>query len=140
MNLSFQPPEQDDPRDDDERMREVDKTPFELWHYANGNNTQGIPWVDKLVKAAWDAGANQTTHGWRTMETAPKFSDEIDIWASGMRFTYCAYGKPTYGKELGWIYESHRDSDGPVYEIVKNPTHWMPLPSAPEVMDTNDNT
>lgn len=65
------------------------------------------------------------------METAPKFSDEIDIWASGMRFTCCAYGKPTYGKELGWIYESHHDSDGPVHELVKNPTHWMPLPDAP---------
>ena len=60
MNLSFQPPEQDDPRDDDERMREVDKTPFEFWHDANGNNTQGIGWVDKLVRDAWDAGAKNT--------------------------------------------------------------------------------
>lgn len=76
-------------------------------------------------------GLNQPIQGWRTMETAPKFSDEIDIWASGMRFTCCAYGKPTYGKELGWIYESHHDSDGPVHELVKNPTHWMPLPDAP---------
>lgn len=32
------------------------KTPFEQWHYTHGENTQGIPWVDTLVKAAWDAG------------------------------------------------------------------------------------
>jgi len=71
--------------------------------------------------------------GWMPMETAPKFSDEIDIWSCGCRTPECVFGKPTYGKELGWIYQSHRDSDGPVYELVRNPTHWMPLPKAPVV-------
>ena len=37
----------------------VNKTPFEQWHYTNGENTQGIPWVDKLVKSAWDAALEE---------------------------------------------------------------------------------
>lgn len=68
---------------------------------------------------------------WQPIETAPKFSDEIDIWASGMRFTGCTYGRPTYGKGLGWLYESHQDIDSTVYGIVKNPTHWMKIAKAP---------
>jgi hypothetical protein len=28
---------------------------FEAWHRANGNNTQGIKWVDDLLLAAWQA-------------------------------------------------------------------------------------
>lgn len=27
---------------------------FSEWHRANGDNTQGILWVDKLLKSAWD--------------------------------------------------------------------------------------
>lgn len=72
-----------------------------------------------------------TAPTWMPIESAPKFSDEIDIWSDGRRFTDCAFGKPTYGKEHGWLYESRRDSDGPVYELVRNPTHWMPLPKSP---------
>ena len=78
--------------------------------------------IDALRKAI--LSANDT---WQPIETAPKFSDEIDIWANGERHVNCAFG----GNQLGWIYESHPDGDGPVYEIVKNPTHWMPLPKPP---------
>ena len=35
------------------------KTPFEQWHYTHGGNTQGISWVDKLVKSAWDAALEE---------------------------------------------------------------------------------
>lgn len=72
------------------------------------------------------------TEQWMPIETAAKFSDEIDLWSDGCRVPECAFGKPTYGKELGWIYESRCDSEGPVYELVKNPTHWMKIPCAPK--------
>jgi hypothetical protein len=72
--------------------------------------------------------------GWMPIESAKKYGDEIDIWSDGdgHRITDCAFGKPTYGYQLGWIYEAWRDSDGAVYELVKNPTHWMPVPAGPE--------
>lgn len=28
---------------------------FNVWHYAHGNNTQGIKWVDDLLRACWKA-------------------------------------------------------------------------------------
>lgn len=68
---------------------------------------------------------------WLPIESAPKYGDEIDIWARSQRYTDCAYGKPTYGSTLGWLYESWRDSEGPVYELVPVPTHWMYPPEAP---------
>ena len=68
---------------------------------------------------------------WLPMESAPKYSDCIDIWCNGQRYTDCSYGKPTYGKELGWLYDDYHDSDGNVYSLVPSPSHWMYPPDAP---------
>ena len=59
----------------------VDKTPFEQWHYAHGENTQGIPWVDKLVKSAWDAGLE---------EAAKLCESEYDKWDNDRPLRICA--------------------------------------------------
>ena len=68
---------------------------------------------------------------WRPIETAPKFQDEIDIWGKCGRYTNCSWNKQTYGSELGWVYESAYDCNGPVMDLVPGPTHWTPLPAPP---------
>lgn len=69
---------------------------------------------------------------WQPIENAPKYCDPIDIWGKHGRTPDCTHGKPTYQDGIGWIYQSGYDSDGPVFELVVKPTHWMPLPKAPE--------
>lgn len=72
---------------------------------------------------------------WQPIETAPKYQDAIDIWGKGGRYTNCDWGITTYGREAGWVYQSGYDSNGPVIELVPDPTHWMPLPSRPAAQE-----
>jgi hypothetical protein len=71
---------------------------------------------------------------WQPIETAPRdFVTTVDLWAGGQRYADCFWGRPTYGpKEYAWCHEERYDSDGPVDELVRNPTHWMPLPEPPQ--------
>lgn len=73
---------------------------------------------------------------WQPIETAPKdHVTSFDLWAHGNRLTDCMWGRPTYSnsKELCWIQlNASYDSNGPVDEEVRNPTHWMPLPEPPK--------
>jgi hypothetical protein len=69
---------------------------------------------------------------WQPIETAPRYTDGIDIYGIMGRHTDCFWGKETYGKECGWVYQSHYDSNGPVFELVREATHWMPLPEPPK--------
>jgi hypothetical protein len=68
---------------------------------------------------------------WQPIDTAPKFGEPIDVWGRYGRKSECVFGKPTYAGGLHWIYEAGYDSNGPVFEIVVDPTHWMPPPAAP---------
>ncbi|MBR8279749.1 hypothetical protein [Burkholderia vietnamiensis] len=80
-----------------------------------------------------DAGRRTTPDrdAWQPIETAPKFGDPIDIWGRYGRTPNCVWGKPTYVGGVRWVHEAGYDSNGPVFEIVVDPTHWMPLPAAP---------
>lgn len=71
---------------------------------------------------------------WQPIETAPRdCGDFIDLWAQGRRYTDCAWGRPTYGKENCWVQmDAGYDCNGPIDEPVINPTHWMPLPEPPK--------
>ena len=72
---------------------------------------------------------------WQPIETAPKdHVTVVDLWSGGFRYTNCAWGKPTYGKEYTWVQlNASRDSDGLVDEqVIPYPSHWMPLPEPPE--------
>lgn len=68
---------------------------------------------------------------WQPIETAPKDGSIIDILARGKRYTDCWWGRETYGKRIGWVYQGDYDSDGPVDEFIDDPTHWQPLPEPP---------
>ena len=78
--------------------------------------------------------------GWRPIETAPKdFVTEIDIWGNGERWTDCSWMRPTYGpKEYRWCRHAYDDCNGPVFNEVVNPTHWMPLPTQPDSQGGED--
>lgn len=74
---------------------------------------------------------------WRPIETAPKDFTEIDIW-NGERIPNCSWGQTTYGRQVGFVYQSDYDSNGPVIELVRDPTHWMPLPAPPSTKLATD--
>jgi len=118
--------------DEDQIDTEIDAEheAFMLWFMGSRDLLGVIPVkTAHNMEQAWRARA--TVSAWLPIETAPKYGDEIDIWASGERAPNCVFNKPTYGKQIGWVYQSGYDSDGPVFELVKNPTHWMPLPASP---------
>lgn len=87
--------------------------------------------LEAYARAAVLADRERRAESWRPIETAPKFQGEIDIWGKCGRYTNCSWNRQTYGSELGWVYESAYDCDGPVMDLVPGPTHWMPLPAPP---------
>lgn len=74
---------------------------------------------------------------WQPIETAPKDFTEIDIW-NGERIPNCSWGQTTYGRQVGFVYQSDYDSNGPVIELVRDPTHWKPLPAPPSTKLATD--
>jgi hypothetical protein len=75
---------------------------------------------------------------WQPIESAPKFGEPIDVWGRYGRKSECVFGKPTYAGGLHWIYEAGYDSNGPVFEIVVDPTHWMPPPASPSAANDKE--
>jgi hypothetical protein len=69
---------------------------------------------------------------WQPIETAPKDSERIDLWAHGERYTDCYWMRPTNSLgRMAWCRYSYDIPYGPVYNEVKDATHWMPLPEPP---------
>ena len=83
--------------------------------------------VDRII-AAHEAAKP----GWQPIESAPKNMEDIDIWCRLGRIPNCCWNQTTYGKKIGFIYQSDYDYNGPVFELAPEPTHWMPLPKAPD--------
>jgi hypothetical protein len=82
--------------------------------------------------AVWEA---QT---WRPIESAPRDGTVIDLWSCGERVADASWGRPTYGPRgadgyaiPGWVVEDDYDCDGPVNNLVRDATHWRPLPATP---------
>lgn len=87
---------------------------------------------------------------WQPIETAPKDGTNIDLWLpsginNGNRWPSCFWGKPDHccgeagpycdsdwhGAEPGWV-------DGIFSEFIeKAPTHWLPIPKPPSVVNGN---
>jgi hypothetical protein len=88
-----------------------------------------------------DAAALENGDGrdaWQPIDTAPKFGEPIDVWGRYGRKSECVFGRPTYAGGLHWIYEAGYDSNGPVFEIVVDPTHWMPPPASPSAANDKE--
>lgn len=57
---------------------------------------------------------------------------------TGERIPNCSWGQTTYGRQVGSVYQSDYDSNGPVIELVRDPTHWKPLPAPPSTKLATD--
>ena len=71
---------------------------------------------------------------WQSIETAPK--DRTPILAWNGKFVSEALWEPDAGDNghVGWGYYFESDSVySSLYDEDAQPTHWMPLPSAPRV-------
>jgi len=74
---------------------------------------------------------------WQTIDSAPNgdWSATIDMWANGERVTNCSWSRPEnwrVGKEHCWCYQEYEQGFGYANYEVRNPTHWMPLPTSPD--------
>lgn len=69
------------------------------------------------------------TENWQpiiTIGTVDLLKEQVDVWSEKHgRITDVAYGKETYGKRLGIVYQAYYDCNGPVLEIITDATHWM---------------
>ncbi|TES73976.1 hypothetical protein E2P84_20440 [Burkholderia cepacia] len=107
-----------------------------IWTGNGYSPTRYDAWRAQEYAHMWNgfvAGRRTTPdrEAWQPIGTAPKFGDPIDIWGRYGRTPNCVWGKPTYVGGVRWVHEAGYDSNGPVFEIVVDPTHWMPLPTAP---------
>ena len=73
---------------------------------------------------------------WQPIETAPKDGTEILLYDKNVWRLYPSQEEiVTYSFHVGWwlfgVWVGH-DSSGGEYGCDLTPTHWMPLPEAPE--------
>ena len=97
----------------------------------------------ELKPYPWGGEELTTLPAWQPIATAPKDGTLIDIWIGGQRTadvkwclpyqsynnkqrppSFCQYGVVDYDGIEGWE-ELYQEWSVP-------PTHWMPIPSAPE--------
>ena len=83
--------------------------------------------IDALRASLAAAEQERDAARWQPIETAPRDGTLIDLWA-GERIANCAWNVPSkcWGERIGvgsgWKY----------WAVVLDPTHWMPLPAAPD--------
>ena len=98
---------------------------YDDWDWLHGelHNLIHIDDVDALraVLADRDLGEAVEVERWRDIETAPTDGGEVLVYVGKSYIGGCVVAvKDTNGDWLDW--------DGDVWE----PTHWMPLPAAPD--------
>ena len=83
--------------------------------------------IDALRASLAAAEKERDAARWQPIETAPKDGTLVDLWA-GERIADCAWNVPSNC----WAERSVSSFSGrPYWAVVNNPTHWMPLPTAP---------
>lgn len=88
---------------------------------------------------------------WQSIETAPKDGTKILLWTTTVGDAELTKYLSTINDEphhiscaqIGW-YDPGNDGDEPLWhreagweltDAIGNPTHWMPLPGAPAVLE-----
>ena len=80
---------------------------------------------------------------WQPIETAPKgselglgfvedFGPEIDLWAGKSRYPNCCWSPHRKQFTMLVRYLTKKGHQKRSTMVIKNPTHWMPLPNPPE--------
>ena len=69
------------------------------------------------------------TENWQpiiTLGNVDLLKEQVDVWSEKHgRIADVTYGKETYGKRVGIVYQADYDCNGPVLEIITDATHWM---------------
>lgn len=106
---------------------------------AYGEEWSSQPRDTVIVRAAL-LSASKEPEGWRDIASAPKDETEILGWTpQGCSIVYWVEASPIYpddpGMDAGWLARDGTTCPGcPGYstEAQNVPTHWRPLPTAPE--------
>lgn len=104
-----------------------------LYPPGGGEDDVVSAWGSTQLGALLDAvsAALAQSDGWQPIETAPKgAADLIDLWSNGSRVADCQWASPggvdpTKDKTwITWLDDGWKD-------VVREPTHWMPIPPPP---------
>jgi len=71
-----------------------------------------------------------STGVWQSIATVPKDGTKVDLWYEGRRLTNMSWGVTSPMFPSGYW---ERENDQWWDAEYTNPTHWMPIPDAPEV-------
>lgn len=76
---------------------------------------------------------------WQPIETAPKDGTSIDLWAAGNRYVDCRWvaGDRRHPAD-GWYSPEFNYGDGDFFGDDEQPSHWMPMPLAPDALRSQD--
>lgn len=78
---------------------------------------------------------------WQPIDTAPKDGTVVDVWSDGQRYADARFDvpgdpdcEPDGSVAPTWVHlDWHTTYDvWEYFEIVPQPTHWMPLPEPPK--------
>jgi hypothetical protein len=86
---------------------------------------------DRLAWRVWQAATRAAVPAWQTIETAPKDGTNVLLLNRAGNMA-CGMWMESRGLGTGWFL---RGGGGPdlFFNDHYGPTHWMPLPAAPEV-------
>ena len=70
-----------------------------------------------------------TVENWQpiiTLGNVDLLTNQVDVWSKKHgRIADVTYGKETYSKRTGIVYQADYDCNGPVLEVITDATHWM---------------
>jgi hypothetical protein len=112
---------------------------FEAWLFdrdpldANTDRRPNGSYLYGPTQSRWEAwqarAALPVQQGWQPIETAPKTSQSRLVWCPENRCTFAV----TWDKvRVTWRHFGGGDA------LVEAPTHWMPIPPAPEASPTTE--
>lgn len=91
--------------------------------------TEYMKLQDELRKLRQQKLLETVTENWQpiiTLGNVDLFTEQVDVWSEKHgRIADVTYGKETYGKRVGIVYQADYDCNGPVLEVITDATHWM---------------
>ena len=69
---------------------------------------------------------------WQPIETAPKDGTRILVYNGSIYVAAWEEATMTLKEKKDWVYSCYSLNGWNYYEIVYEPTHWMPLPKPPD--------
>jgi hypothetical protein len=105
------------------RVKELEAALKEIAYFADGTPRKNGPYFAAHIASAALSASQPSPSPWMPIETAPK--DGTEFWAYSQDLS--GNGLSSFQSRCAW----HPDA-GFCTDEIREPTHWMPLPPAPQ--------